>query len=95
MPVPVTHEMLNAALWQESSARYEGITLQLHQLAHSNVDQAMADPQWDAMLEQSCDQADLTPTIILDLKLRLPAAPGRSITPEVTGTEGVADCNRC
>ena len=64
---PATHEMLNATLWQQSSAEYEGIALQLYQLARANLDQALVDPQWDAMPERPASPADLPPAIILDL----------------------------
>lgn len=66
-PVPATHEMLNATLWQQSSAEYEGIALQLYQLARINLDQALADPQWNAMPNVPGGSADLPPAIILDL----------------------------
>lgn len=62
-----THEILNAALWTQTSAEYRATTLQAYQLASANLDRALADTQWSAALEQSSDYADLPPAIMLDL----------------------------
>lgn len=64
---PVSHEMLNATLWQQTSAEYEGIALQVYQLARRNLDLALADPQWNAMPELTGGVVDLPAAIILDL----------------------------
>jgi len=64
---PDTHEMLNAALWRQSSAEYRAIALQTYRLARSNLDQALADPAWSAALEQTGDASALPPAIIADL----------------------------
>jgi 5'-nucleotidase (lipoprotein e(P4) family) len=64
---PVTHEMLNAALWRQSSAEYPAIARQTYRLARINLDQALADPQWSAALEQTGDATGLPPAIIADL----------------------------
>jgi 5'-nucleotidase (lipoprotein e(P4) family) len=64
---PVAHEMLNATLWQQTSAEHEGIALQVYQLARGNLDLALADPQWNAMPETAVNSAELPPAIILDL----------------------------
>jgi len=61
------HEMLNAALWRQSSAEYPAIARQTYRLARVNLDQALADPQWTAALEQTGDATDLPPAIIADL----------------------------
>ncbi|MGB5178121.1 MAG: HAD family acid phosphatase [Gammaproteobacteria bacterium] len=62
-----THETLNAALWTQTSAEYAATTLQAYQLAAANLDQALADTQWTAALEQGSDFTDLPPAIMLDL----------------------------
>lgn len=62
-----THEMLNAALWTQSSAEYAGNALQAYHIARENLDQALADPQWTAALEQTGDYSELPPAIMLDL----------------------------
>jgi 5'-nucleotidase (lipoprotein e(P4) family) len=64
---PGTHEMLNAALWRQSSAEYPAIARQTYLLARVNLDQALADPQWTAALEQTGDATGLPPAIIADL----------------------------
>jgi 5'-nucleotidase (lipoprotein e(P4) family) len=61
------HEMLNAALWRQSSAEYPAIARQTYRLARENLDQALADPQWTAALEQTGDTTALPPAIIADL----------------------------
>lgn len=66
-PATGSHEMLNATLWQRSSAEYEAITRQLYQLARTNLDQALADPQWNALPGQPDKPSNLPPAVILDL----------------------------
>lgn len=61
------HEMLNATLWQQSSAEYIAVARQVYQAARSNLDLALADPGWTAALEQTHDYADLPPAIMLDI----------------------------
>jgi acid phosphatase len=62
-----THEMLNATLWRQSSAEYPAIARQTYRLASMNLDQALADPQWTAALEQKGNTTGLPPAIIADL----------------------------
>jgi len=62
-----SHEMLNAALWRQSSAEYPAIARQTYRLARLNLDQALADPQWTAALEQTGDATGLPTAIIADL----------------------------
>ncbi|MDH3900055.1 MAG: 5'-nucleotidase, lipoprotein e(P4) family [Gammaproteobacteria bacterium] len=62
-----SHEMLNATLWAQSSAEYWAATRQVYRVARDNLDQALADPQWRAALEQTGDYAGLPPAIVLDL----------------------------
>jgi 5'-nucleotidase (lipoprotein e(P4) family) len=62
-----THEILNAALWTQTSAEYAATTLQAYQLGIANLDQALTDTQWTAALEQAGDYTDLPPAIMLDL----------------------------
>ena len=65
--LPQTHEMLNATLWQQSSGEYRAVTWQTYQLAQSRLDQALADPDWTAALEQSGDYQALPPAIVVDI----------------------------
>ena len=61
------HEMLNATLWQHTSAEYEVAVLQAYRLAQENLDKALADAHWSAALEQPDKVATLPPAILLDL----------------------------
>ena len=62
-----SHEMLNSILWTQTSAEYIANTKQAYQMAAVNLDQALADPQWTAALEQTGDYTGLPPAIIVDL----------------------------
>lgn len=61
------HEMLNATLWQHSSAEYECAVLQAYRLARENLDTALADTGWSATIGQQGNDAGLPPAILLDL----------------------------
>jgi acid phosphatase len=63
-----SHEILNAALWTQTSAEYAANTLQAYNLAAANLDMALSDPRWTAALEQQGkDFAGLPAAVILDL----------------------------
>ena len=62
-----THEMLNATLWQQTSAEYIGVTNQAYRMARINVDLALADTSWTAALEQNGDYSRLPPAVMLDI----------------------------
>ena len=62
-----SHEMLNATLWQQTSAEYVGTASQAYHMARINLDQALADTSWTAALEQTGDYADLPPAVMLDV----------------------------
>ena len=59
--------MLNATLWQQTSAEYIGVTKQAYLFAQTNLDQALADTSWTAALEQTGDYSGLPPAIMLDI----------------------------
>ncbi|HYQ70303.1 MAG TPA: HAD family acid phosphatase [Gammaproteobacteria bacterium] len=61
------HEMLNATLWQHTSAEYEVAVLQAYRLAQENLDKALADVHWNAAPEPSGNDAGLAPAVLLDL----------------------------
>ena len=54
---PMSHEMLNAALWQHSAAEYRAVALQTYALAETRLEQALARPAWTAALEQELSAA--------------------------------------
>jgi 5'-nucleotidase (lipoprotein e(P4) family) len=60
-------EMLNATLWQHTSAEYECAVQQAYRLARENLDKALADKQWNAALEQQGNTTTLPPAVLLDL----------------------------
>ena len=62
-----SHEMLNATLWQQTSAEYVAITNQVYRLARKSLDQALADTSWTAALEQAGDYSHLPPAVMLDI----------------------------
>jgi acid phosphatase len=62
-----SHEMLNATLWQQTSAEYVGITNQVYRFARNSLDQALADTTWTAALEQTGDYAHLPPAVMLEI----------------------------
>ncbi|MGI9372495.1 MAG: 5'-nucleotidase, lipoprotein e(P4) family [Hyphomicrobiales bacterium] len=61
------HEMLNAVLWQKTSAEFEAIALQSYGLATNNLVQAVGDPHWNAVPESPANAANLPPAVIMDL----------------------------
>ncbi len=62
-----SHEMLNAALWQQTSAEYEASARQAYRLARVNLDLALEDPAWSAVLTPVANSAQLPPAVMLDL----------------------------
>jgi acid phosphatase len=62
-----SHEMLNATLWQQTSAEYVGVTNQVYQFARKSLDMALADTSWTAALEQTGDYSRLPPAVMLDI----------------------------
>lgn len=62
-----SHEMLNATLWQHTSAEYECAVQQAYRLATENLDKALLDTDWSAALEQQGNVTGLPPAILLDL----------------------------
>jgi len=64
---PGGHEMLNAALWTQSSGEYRAAARQAYRVATANLDRALADPRWSAALEQIGDVSGLPPAVMLDV----------------------------
>jgi len=61
------HEMLNAAVWQQSSAEYVAVVNQIYRLARTQLKIALNDRDWTAALEQTGTYRDLPVAIMLDL----------------------------
>ena len=62
-----SHEMLNATLWQQTSAEYASMTNQIYRFARINLDAALADTSWTAALEQTGGYSRLPPAVMLDI----------------------------
>jgi len=54
-------------LWIQTSAEYTASTLQAYRLAAANLDRALADPHWTALLDRDGEDSALPPAVILDL----------------------------
>ncbi len=62
-----THEYLHSVLWIQTSAEYRATATQTFRLATLRLEQALADPEWTACLEQDEDFESLPPAIALDV----------------------------
>ena len=82
VPLPVTqtaiahvdagaHDNLNAVLWMQSSAEYDAAARSVYQAAASRLDEALADPAWDALdpaeRTNAASLAALPPAVIMDV----------------------------
>lgn len=64
---PTGLELLDATLWMQSSAERDALCRQTYALASQRLDEAFADPDWTAAVEQSGPVAHLAPAIIMDV----------------------------
>lgn len=60
-------DRVNASYWLQQSAEYDGVANMAYNIARLRLDQALADRNWTASLEQSGTYQDLPPAIILDV----------------------------
>jgi len=60
---------LNAVLWVQRSAEYRAIAEQTYRAAAATLDQALADPAWDALVdgEREGSGPGLKPAVVLDI----------------------------
>lgn len=72
--MPVAHaadDNLNAVLWVQRSQEYPATLVSLYRGAIAQLDAALADPQWDALVPAERDNPgawhDLPPAVILDI----------------------------
>ena len=65
-PVP-QNDLLNATLWMSNSVEYVANATAMFQLAKIRLDEALADPNWTAALEQTGDYQGLPPAVIVDV----------------------------
>ena len=66
---PPQHDLLDAVLWMQRSVEYKATTIAVYALARIRLDQALADPNWTALVpkEQSGGYQSLPPAVILDV----------------------------
>lgn len=61
------HDGLNATYWVQNAVEYKANAYALYQLAMVRLDQALADKNWTAALEQTGDYQSKPPAVILDI----------------------------
>ncbi len=62
------NDLLNAAVWQETSVEYRATTMQIFRLARMQLDAALADSSWSALPDKQSDgYQDQPVAIITDL----------------------------
>ena len=60
-------QSLLAVLYKRTSAEYKANTFQVYSSAKNNIDKALQDKSWTAVLNQDKDYQNLPPAIILDI----------------------------
>lgn len=64
---PPQHDLLNAALWMQTSVEYKAAARGAFALARLRLDEALADPDWRALPDlQGAAARDLPPAVIVD-----------------------------
>jgi len=60
---------LNAVLWVQRSTEYQAAAIQTYRTAADRLDQALAEPNWDALVpgERDAEHTGLKPAVILDI----------------------------
>lgn len=68
-PGPAADDNLNAVVWMQNSEEFALSALTVYRAAGALLDQALADPAWDAMApgEREGDRTGLPPAIIVDV----------------------------
>ncbi|QUS36748.1 5'-nucleotidase, lipoprotein e(P4) family [Falsirhodobacter algicola] len=65
---PAPDDLMNATVWMETSVEYKATVLQLFKQAQTQLDAALADPEWSAVPDKQPDNyADLPVAIVTDL----------------------------
>ena len=62
-----THENLNATVWIQTSVEYQTICKQTFKMAFENIESALENKSWTALIEQAEDYENLPPAIIVDI----------------------------
>ncbi len=61
------HDNMDSTLWFQTSAEYRANAIQTYRMAGMQMDMALNDGGWKAMLEQKQKAASLPPAIVLDV----------------------------
>ncbi|HZH43155.1 MAG TPA: 5'-nucleotidase, lipoprotein e(P4) family [Lysobacter sp.] len=64
-----SHDNLNAVLWMQASAEYRAVAEQTYRAALAQLDRALQDPDWDALVPEERANAarGLPPAVIVDI----------------------------
>lgn len=68
-PTDVADDNLNAVAWMQTSTEYRANSLQTYRAALGQLDAALADPQWDALIpaDRAVPAIGLKPAVIVDI----------------------------
>ncbi|KGM52748.1 acid phosphatase [Lysobacter concretionis Ko07 = DSM 16239] len=68
-PAAAADDNLNAVVWMQTAVEYRASALQTYRAAIGQLDAALADPQWDALVpgERANPATGLKPAVILDI----------------------------
>ncbi|WP_425481472.1 5'-nucleotidase, lipoprotein e(P4) family [Luteimonas suaedae] len=70
-PTATADDNLNAVLWMQASAEYHAAALSLYRAAGDRLDEALADPDWDALVAEeraaAGSAAGRPPAVIVDI----------------------------
>lgn len=61
------HEILHSVLYIQTSGEYQALALQTYNIARLRLQEALADPNWTAALEQTGDYQNFPPAVLLDV----------------------------
>jgi 5'-nucleotidase (lipoprotein e(P4) family) len=64
---PAGHDGLNSTYWTQHSVEFKANAIAAYKLAEMRLDQALADKNWTAVVEQKGKYQDLPPAVILDV----------------------------
>ena len=67
---PAADDNLNAVLWVQTAQEYRALTTQAWKMAAANLDRALADPAWTALLPgegAELQKPELPPAVIVDI----------------------------
>jgi 5'-nucleotidase (lipoprotein e(P4) family) len=66
-PPVEAHEQLNSVLWVRTSVEYQAVCQEAFRLAMVRLDEALSDPDWSALPDQTGGYGKLPPAVIVDV----------------------------